>query len=143
MILIDQLKEIYIDGILDTVETANWHTKVTRKDYAVALNATGSGVDDPDQQFYENYACGSPRNYSGYCNKELDKKFDEQSTMSDQEARKKLVWEIDRTLQEDQARPIIFHNTGATCMQPQVKGLTQMVNSIFNGWRFEDVWLDK
>ena len=38
-----------------------------------ALNNTGSGVDDPDQQFYENYACGSPRNYSGYCNPELDK----------------------------------------------------------------------
>src|SRR6478735_3583542 len=113
VILIDQLKEIYIDGVLDTVETANWHTKVTRKDYAVALNATGSGVDDPDQQSYENYACGSPRNYSGFCNKELDSKFDEQSAMSDQEARKKLVWEIDRTLQEDQARPIIFHNTGA------------------------------
>jgi peptide/nickel transport system substrate-binding protein len=143
VILIDQLKEIYIDGILDTVETANWHSKVTRKDYAVALNTTGSGVDDPDQQFYENYACGSPRNYSGYCNKELDKKFDEQSMMSDQEQRKKLVWEIDKHLQEDAARPIIFHNIGATCMQPQVKGLTQMVNSIYNGWRFEDVWLDR
>jgi hypothetical protein len=24
-----------------------------------------------------------------------------------------------------------------------VKGLTTMVNSIYNGWRFEDVWLDK
>ena len=24
-----------------------------------------------------------------------------------------------------------------------VKGLTLMVNSIFNGWRMEDVWLDK
>jgi peptide/nickel transport system substrate-binding protein len=143
VILIDQLKEIYIDGILDTVETANWHTKVTRKDYAVAMNATGSGVDDPDQQFYENYACGSPRNYSGYCNKELDKKFDEQSAMSDQEARKKLVWEIDKALQEDAARPIISHNIGATCMQPRVKGVTQMVNSIFNGWRFEDAWLDR
>jgi len=28
-------------------------------------------------------------------------------------------------------------------MQPQVKGLTTMVNSIYNGWRMEDVWLDK
>jgi peptide/nickel transport system substrate-binding protein len=28
-------------------------------------------------------------------------------------------------------------------MQPQVKGVTIMVNSIYNGWRFEDVWLDK
>jgi peptide/nickel transport system substrate-binding protein len=24
-----------------------------------------------------------------------------------------------------------------------VKGLTIMVNSIYNGWRMEDVWLDK
>ncbi|HEY3619986.1 MAG TPA: hypothetical protein VGK96_24515, partial [Candidatus Sulfotelmatobacter sp.] len=43
VILIDQLKEIYIDGELDTIETANWHAKVTRKDYSVALNGTGSG----------------------------------------------------------------------------------------------------
>ena len=86
VILIDQLKEIYVDAVLETIETANWHAKVTRKDYAVALNNTGSGVDDPDQQFYENYACGSARNYSGYCNPELDKKFDEQSMMTDQEA---------------------------------------------------------
>ena len=143
VILIDQLKEINVEGVLETIETANWHSKVTRKDYTVALNATGSGVDDPDQQFYENYACGSARNYSGYCNPELDKKFDEQSAMSDQDKRKKLVWEIDKKLQEDGARPIVYHQLAATCLQPQVKGLTMMVNSIYNGWRFEDVWLDK
>jgi peptide/nickel transport system substrate-binding protein len=143
VILIDQLKEIYIDAQLETIETANWHAKVTRKDYTVAQNNTGSGVDDPDQQFYENYACGSDRNYSGYCNPELDKEFDRQSMEADQEKRKKLVWEIDRKLQEDAARPIIFHNRGATCWQPRVKGLTMMVNSIYNGWRMEDVWLDK
>jgi peptide/nickel transport system substrate-binding protein len=143
VILIDQLKEIYFDGELDTVETANWHAKVTRKDYSVAANGTGSGVDDPDQQFYENYACGSDRNYSGYCNPELDKEFDRQSAEADQEKRKKLVWEIDRKLQEDGARPIVFHGIAATCWQPYVKGLTTMVNSIYNGWRFEDVWLDQ
>jgi peptide/nickel transport system substrate-binding protein len=143
VILIDQLKEIYVGGVLDTIETANWHSKVTRKDYIVAMNGTGSGVDDPDQQFYENYACGSARNYSGYCNPELDKKFNEQSAMSDQDKRKRLVWEIDRKLQEDAARPIIFHDIFATCWQPEVKGLTMMVNSIYNGWRMEDVWLDR
>ena len=105
--------------MLDTVETANWHKKVMRHDYTVALNATGSGVDDPDQQFYENYACGSPRNYSGYCNKELDKKIDEQSAMSDQEKRKKLVWEIDKQLQEDQARPIIFTISAPPAASPR------------------------
>jgi hypothetical protein len=28
-------------------------------------------------------------------------------------------------------------------MQPQVKGLSIMVNSQYNGWRMEDVWLDR
>jgi peptide/nickel transport system substrate-binding protein len=143
VILIDQLKTVYIDGELDPVETATWFPKIGRKDYQVGLNITGSAVDDPDQQFYENYACGSERNYTGYCNKELDQLFDRQSAEADQAKRKKLVWEIDKKLQLDAARPIIMHNRSATCWQPQVKGVTLMVNSIFNGWRMEDVWLDK
>ncbi len=53
-----------------------------------------------------------------------------------------LVWEIDRRLQEDQARPIVYHLRFATCWQNRVRGLRMMVNSVFNGWRFEDVWLE-
>jgi len=135
IILIDQLKDIWIDGELDPIETANWFPKVARKDYQIGLNNTGSGVDDPDQQFFENYGCGSERNYTGYCNGELEKLFVEQSKMSDREKRRRLVWEIDKRLQEDGARPIIYHPRLATCMQPQVKGLTVMVNSQYNGWR--------
>jgi peptide/nickel transport system substrate-binding protein len=45
--------------------------------------------------------------------------------------------------QEDQARPIVYHLRFATCWQPRVNGLRMMVNSVFNGWRFEDIWLDK
>ncbi len=143
VILIDQLKQVYIDGELETIDTAQWYPRMIRKDYTVGVNLTGSNVDDPDQQFYENYACGSERNYTGYCNRELDKLIDQQSMESDQEKRKKLVWEIERRLADDVARPIIFYDRSATCWQPYVKGLTIMVNSIFNGWRMEDVWLDK
>jgi len=143
VILIDHLKEIYIDGELETVETSNWHAKVARKDYMVGMNLTGSGVDDPDTMFFENYACGSQRNYTGYCNKDLQALFVKQSMMTDQEARKKLVWEIDKKLQEDIARPIIYHERAATCWQPYVKNFTTMSNSVYNGWRLEDVWLDK
>jgi len=32
---------------------------------------------------------------------------------------------------------------GGVCWDPALKGLTVMVNSIYNGWRMEDVWLDK
>ncbi len=31
-----------------------------------------------------------------------------------------------------------------TCWRPEVRNMTIMVvNSIFNGWRLEDVWLDR
>ena len=142
VILIDQIKDIYIDGELEVVETSNWHAKVTRKDYAVGLNLTGNSVDDPDQNFYENYACGSERNFTDYCNKDLETLFDKQSSEVDPAKRKQLVWEIDKKLQEDVARPIIYHNRAATCWAPKVHGVTIMSNSHYNGWRFEDTWLD-
>jgi peptide/nickel transport system substrate-binding protein len=144
VMLIDQLKEIYIHGELDIVETANWNPKVTRRDYMVGLENTGSAVvDDPDQQFYESFACDSDRNFTGYCNRPLEDLFHRQSRETDQQKRKQLVWDIDRKLQEDGARPVIFHTRGATCWHPRVKGLTTMVNGMYNGWRMEDVWLEK
>jgi peptide/nickel transport system substrate-binding protein len=142
-ILIDQLRQIYIEGELDVVETANWLPKLLRKDYSVGLSILGNGVDDPDQNFYERYVCGAEGNVTGYCNLELDKMIAAQSMEVDQAQRKQLVWEIERKLAEDAARPIIYYSRTATCWWPQVKGLTIMSNSIYNGWRFEDVWLDK
>jgi peptide/nickel transport system substrate-binding protein len=142
VMLIDQLKEIYIDGELEPVDTTQWYPKLMRKDYKVGLNVTESEVDDPDPLFYENYTCGADRNYTRYCNPEIDKLVDQQSIQSDREKRKQLVWEIERKLAEDDARPIIFYPHVANCWQPQVKELTIMANSIYNGWRFEDLWLD-
>jgi peptide/nickel transport system substrate-binding protein len=143
VILIDQLREIHFDAELEVVETAVWFTKLARRDFTIGLNVTGSGVDDPDQQFYENYACGSKRNYTNYCNPGLDALVAAQSAELDPARRRPLVWEIDRTLQEDLARPIIMHNRGGTCWSSRVREMTIMVNSVFNGWRFEDVWLEK
>jgi peptide/nickel transport system substrate-binding protein len=143
IVLIDQIKSIYIDAELDVVDTAQWFPKVARKDYSLGLNLTGNAVDDPDQSFYENYSCGSERNYTGYCNREIEKLFDEQSKEIDVAKRKKLVWEIDKKLQEDVARPIIFHSRSGTCWQPYVKNVTIMSNSSYNGFRYETVWMDK
>jgi peptide/nickel transport system substrate-binding protein len=143
VILIDQLKEIYIDGILDAIDTTQWYPTLMRKDYKVALNVTETAVDDPDVAFYENYKCGALRNYTGYCNPEIDKLIDRQSAEADMQKRRKLVWEIERKLIEDDARPILFYTRVANCREPRVKGLTTMVNSIYNSWRFEDLWLER
>ena len=142
VILISQLKEIYIDGELDPVETALWVPKLIRRDYQMALSIVGNGVDDADQGFPENYVCGS-RTYMDYCNPEIDRLIAAQSAEADQEKRKKIIWEIDQRLQRDAVRPIVFYYRSGTCLRPEVKGLTIMRNSTYNGWRMEDVWLDR
>lgn len=143
VILLDQLREVYVEAELDVIETSVYYAKVFKKEFTVGLNLTGSAVDDPDQNLYENYSCGSLRNYTNYCNPAMEKLFEQQSQELDVEKRKRLVWDIDRQLQEDVARPIISHGKAAGCWQPHVKGLTIHVNSIYNGWRFEDLWIDK
>ena len=143
LIMVDHLKEIYIDAQLDVVDTPLYYNRVFKKDYAIGINQTGSSLDDPDQNFYENYACGSLRNYTNYCNPELQKAFEAQSVEKDFDTRKKMVWEIEKKLAGDVARPIIYHTIGAACWQPYVKNVNIMVNSIYNGWRWEDLWMDK
>jgi peptide/nickel transport system substrate-binding protein len=143
VILIDQLKTIHIDGELEVVDSTIWHAKAARKDYSVGLNLTGAGVDDPDVTLVENFACKSERNYTQYCNADVEKLLFSQSKETDAAKRKQLVFEIEQKLAEDVARPIIMHNRGATCWHPHVKGAAVHVNSIYNAWRFDNVWLEK
>ena len=141
--MIDQFKEIYIDGQLEAVDTTQWYPRIMRKDFTVGLNVSESAVDDPDQQFYENFVCGAERNYTGYCSAEVDQLIDRQSSEPDASRRKQIVWGIERKLAEDAARPALFYPMSAACWQPYFKGHTMMVNGNYNGWRLEDAWLDR
>ncbi len=77
--VINELKQVGIEATLKQVETAQWHPMATRGEYQIGANLTGLGVDEPDANYYENYACGSPRNYSQYCNEEVMKLIEQQS----------------------------------------------------------------
>ena len=59
------------------------------------------------------------------------------------ERRRQLVWQIEQRLAEDASRPVLLYSRFANCRQPSVKGLVTVTNSRFNGWRMEDVWLDR
>ena len=113
VILIDQLKQIYVDGELEVIDTPVYYNRVFKKDYVVALNLSGVAVDDPDVALFETYGCGSLRNYNGYCNPEMTKLFEAQSRELDLEKRLKMVWDIDRKLQEEFAKPIITYGRAA------------------------------
>jgi peptide/nickel transport system substrate-binding protein len=143
VILIDHLKTVHIAGELEVLDTPVWYTRLLKKDYAVGMNVQGVGIDDPDVVFYETYGCKSERNYTNYCNPEVEKLFDQQSRELDFAKRKLMVWNVDKALQEDGARPVIYHGHGGTCWHPAVQGIAMATNTIYNHWRFETVWLDR
>jgi peptide/nickel transport system substrate-binding protein len=141
--MVDQLQQVGIEATLEQIETGVWHPKMTRLEYSVALNLTGVGIDDPDAQLFENYRCGSQRNFSGYCSEEIDRLMVEQSQTLDPKKRLALVQEIDRRLQADGARPILGWAKQHYVLWPYVKGWAVHENSIYNVSRRQDVWLDK
>jgi peptide/nickel transport system substrate-binding protein len=143
VIVTDQLKKIYIAGELDILETPQWYARLARKDYTIGLNVTGVSVDDPDGNIVENYSCKSERNYTQYCNAEVDHLLAAQSRELDKEKRRKIVWDIERLLVDDAARPNIISNVAANCWQPYVRNYVPHDNSQYNSLRFEDVWLDR
>jgi peptide/nickel transport system substrate-binding protein len=143
ILLIDQLREIYIEGELELLDTTLWYPRVTRREFTLGHNLITNGVDDPDQTLYEFYTCNAEANYDGYCSPEFDNLVDQQSMEFDQKKRKQLVWQIEKKLAEDVARPILYHSRSGTCWHPYVKGYTVLANSVYNGQRMEDVWLDK
>jgi peptide/nickel transport system substrate-binding protein len=143
VIVTDQLKKIYINAELDILDTPRWYARLAKKDYTIGLNVTGISVDDPDGNLVENYSCNSERNYTQYCNADVDKLIAAQSRELDQDKRKQIVWEIERLLVEDAARPSIVWQTAANCWQPYVKGFRPHDNSQYNNLRWEDVWLEK
>ncbi len=124
VIVSDQLKKIHIVSELDILDTPRWYSKLSRKEYTIGLNVTGVSVDDPDGNIVENYSCNSERNYTQYCNAEVDRLLSAQSRELDRDKRRHLVWEIERILVEDAARPVILHSSAGNCWQPYVKGLS-------------------
>ena len=109
--VVSDLKQVGVEATLKQIDTAQWHPMVTRREFQIGANLTGLGVDDPDANFYENYACGSPRNYGDYCNEEVGRLIDQQSQEIDAQKRLALVWQIQKKLEEDAARPTMGWRT--------------------------------
>jgi peptide/nickel transport system substrate-binding protein len=143
VIFVDQLNKVHFDAELEIIESSIWHNRLIKTDYTVALNTSGVGIDDPDAVLKGAYACNSEANYTRYCSPEVENLLDLQSQQSDLQKRKAMVWEIERKLAEDVARPIVYHNTSATCWHPHVQGYVHQENSIYNNWRFDHVWLER
>ena len=144
VILADQLKKIYIAGELDILETAQWYARMARKDYTIGLNVTGVSVDDPDGNIVENYSCKSERNYTQYCNAEVDRPaWRRNRANSTRKSARRSSGKSSACWSKTRRARSSSISVAANCWQPYVRNYTPHDNSQYNTLRFEDVWLDK
>ncbi len=92
--------------------------------------------------YYESYVCGSPRNYSDYCNPEIDRLVEQQSTTADLGRRRQIVLDLQRRLEEDAARPVLGWAKQSILFWPHVRNFVPHVN-LHNYHRMQEVWLDR
>lgn len=143
VLLVDQLNRINFAAELQVIESALWYNRLFKRDYVVALNQQGYGIDDPDAVLKLNYACDSEANFTKYCNPDVERMLDQQSLEADPVKRRAIVWDIERKLVRDVARPMLYQQKYATCWHPHVRDYVQPINAIYNNNHFELVWLDK
>ena len=116
--------------------------RVMRGDYTVALNLTGNGLDDPDQLLYENFTCGAEGNYDAIAARSSTRwSTSNRWNLIRQSAR---IWygRSSASWPKSGAADPLEQPLGDLPV-PLCQGYTPMVNSIYNGLRMEDVWLDR
>lgn len=140
--VVDQLHQVGVEAQLKPMETGAYFPALARRDYQIGANLTAGSFDDPDALLFENYKCGSPRNYTDYCSEEMDRAIEQQSQELNRDRRQKLVWDIQRKLEADVARPMLGWRNEYFTRWPYVKNLVPH-NSLYNYARMQDVWLDR
>jgi peptide/nickel transport system substrate-binding protein len=107
----------------------------------VALNVTGTAIDDPDARLFEGYRCGSQQS-SGYCSEEVDRPWSSGRTLD--RPRLALSTRVEaKKLLADAALRLLGWGKLHWAHWAHVKGWILHENSIYNVSRRQDVWLDK
>src|SRR5262249_30825743 len=76
--VVSELRRAGIEVSVRQLETSQWHPLQARGEFQIGTDRNGIEPDDPDANFYEYFACGSPRNYSGYCDERIARLIEQQ-----------------------------------------------------------------
>jgi len=115
-----------VETTLKQLDTVQWFGAVARRDYQLGANLMGVVIDDPDVNYYENYGCGSVRNYTGYCNEQITRLIDQQSQEMDPKRRLARVREIQTRFEEEAVRPIMGWRLDYFIRRPYVHNLVPL-----------------
>jgi peptide/nickel transport system substrate-binding protein len=141
-IIQQMLKKINVNVEVDPMLVAQHRGNEVSGDYVLSTLLAGFDFDDPIDTFGQMYVSKGGRWYQRHSVPEIDKLFEQQKFMTDPEARKEVIWEMDKMAMQ-QAAFLILHWIDLHHVQWNfVKGWTATPNARSTNARLDYVWLD-
>lgn len=110
------------------------------RDYNIATSVKQSGIDPDLQLLLYHHTTGS-RNYSDFSDPEIDRLLEKQSQEFDQEARREIVFDLQRRLIDEPGPAWIGSRGGAVAISKKVHNYT-VTNWPDSYHTAEDMWLE-
>ena len=136
------IKKINVTIELEPMLFAQLRANEVSGNYLLSLLGAATDFDDPIDTFGQWFVTHGGRWYQRHALPELDKLFEQQKFMADPEARKQVVWEMDKLAMNDAAYLILLWGELYHVRWNFVKGWTHTPNIRSTNARMDYVWLD-
>jgi peptide/nickel transport system substrate-binding protein len=120
-LFVEDMEAIGIVPDIQTVDNATNYEVLGAGDFAVALMSFGANNYTKEIGLSEHYSCGSSRNYSRYCNPEVDRLIHEMTIATDPEEQKRYGWEAGEIILRDHAKMTVTYSISQTFLHPDVR----------------------
>jgi peptide/nickel transport system substrate-binding protein len=136
------LKKIQVNIELEPMLVAQHRGNEVSGNYILSLLGAAVDFDDPIDSFGQWFVTNGGRWYQRHSLPALDALFEQQKFTADPEARKKLIWDMDRLAMDDAAYLILHWFDLHHVRWNFVKGWTLTPNVRSTNARMDYVWLD-
>ncbi len=136
------IKKINVNIELEPMLFAQLRANEVSGNYLLSLLGAATDFDDPIDTFGQWFVTKGGRWYQRHSLPELDTLFEQQKFMADPEARKRVVWEMDKLAMNDAAYLIMLWGELYHVRWNFVKGWTHTPNIRSTNSRMDYVWMD-
>lgn len=136
------LKKIQVNIELEPMLVAQHRGNEVSGNYILSLLGAAVDFDDPIDSFGQWFVTNGGRWYQRHSLPALDALFEQQKFTADPEARKKLIWDMDRLAMDDAAYLILHWFDLHHVRWNFVKGWTLTPNVRSTNARMDYIWLD-
>ncbi len=136
------LKKVNVNIEIEPMLVAQHRGNEVSGNYILSLLGAAVDFDDPIDSFGQWFVTNGGRWYQRHSLPELDKLFEQQKFTADPEARKKLIWDMDKLAMNDAAYLVLHWFDLHHVRWNFVKGWTLTPNVRSTNARMDYVWLD-